>query len=249
LIRLWSSMSPPSFPQTCPCPGAPFPPRGPSGRFPRFDGTVKHSDFLPPLPRRFVSFTSRYRRCALCFVPAAARRNSCGPGVVHRSPLTGFIDGDDRISQVPGGPHYERALLFDPGGTVALGHCRASVLPSATFDDVDSHQFQNFEAQSHGPFTRCLRFAGWVAPPPRKTRFRMAGQPFRVGLTTHWVLTKGFRYGSILLSQALPGAPEVWCKNPVFCEDVCDVGSEVYKRRLRGGIERPTRSCLFLPSP
>ena len=40
----------------------------------------------------------------------------------------------------------------------------------------------NFGAQSHGPLTRCLRFAGWVAPPPRKTRFRMAGQPFRAGL-------------------------------------------------------------------
>jgi hypothetical protein len=45
------------------------------------------------------------------------------------------------------------------------------------FDDVDSHHFQDFEAQSHGPFTRCLRFAGWVAPPPSKTRFGMAGQP------------------------------------------------------------------------
>jgi hypothetical protein len=34
-------------------------------------------------------------------------------------------------SQVPGGPHYTRALLFDPGGTVARGHCCASMLPSA----------------------------------------------------------------------------------------------------------------------
>ncbi len=31
------------------------------------------------------------------------------------------------------------------------------------------------------PPIRCPRFAGWVAPPPRKTRFRMAGQPFRGG--------------------------------------------------------------------
>jgi hypothetical protein len=38
-----------------------------------------------------------------------------------------------------------------------------------------------FEAQSHGPHIRCLRFAGWVAPPPRKTRFRMAGQPYPGG--------------------------------------------------------------------
>jgi len=80
-------------------------------------------------------------------------------------------------SQVPGGPHYERAVLFDPGGTSALGHCRASVLSSAISDDVDSHNLVNFEAQSHGPPTYCLRFARWVTPPPRKTRFRMAGQP------------------------------------------------------------------------
>jgi hypothetical protein len=108
---------------------------------------------------------------------AARDKYARGPGVVNRTPHTGLIDGDDRTSQVPGGPHYERALLFDPGGTSALGHCRASVLSSATFDDVDSHDLQHFEAQSHGPFTRCLRFAGWVAPPPRKTRFQMAGQP------------------------------------------------------------------------
>ena len=50
----------------------------------------------------------------------------------------------------------------------------------------------------------------------------MAGQPFRVGLTTHWVLTKGFRYGSILLSQALPGAPKLSCKSSSFCDDLCD---------------------------
>jgi hypothetical protein len=48
--------------------------------------TVRHSDFLPPLPRCFVSFASRYRRCALGFVPAGARRYSCGPGVVNRAP-------------------------------------------------------------------------------------------------------------------------------------------------------------------
>ena len=102
-----------------------------SGWFPRFVGTVKHSDFLPPLPRRFVSFAFAVPPRALGFVPADARRSGCGPGVVYRTPQYRFIDGGDRSSQVPGGPHYERALLFDPGGTSALGHCRASMLPSA----------------------------------------------------------------------------------------------------------------------
>src|SRR5205085_2570291 len=144
---------------------------------PRFLGTVKHSDFLPPFPRCFVSFASRYRRCALGFVPAAARRNSCGPGVIHRIPHPGFIDGGDRTSQVPGGPRCERALLSDPGGTSALGHCRASVLSSAKWKASTPTTNTNFGTQSHGLCTRCLRFAGWITPPPRKTRFRMAGPP------------------------------------------------------------------------
>jgi hypothetical protein len=59
------------------------------------------------------------------------RRNRCRPGVVNRTPQTGFIDGDDRTSQVPEEPLYERALLFDPGGIFALGRYRASMLPSA----------------------------------------------------------------------------------------------------------------------
>ena len=64
-----------------------------------------------------------------------------------------------------------------PAGPRRSATAALQVLSSAIWDDVDSHNLLNFEAQSHGPFTRCLRFAGWVAPPPRKTRFRMAGQP------------------------------------------------------------------------
>ena len=79
-------------------------------------------------------------------------------------------------SQVPEEPHYERALLFDPGGTSALGHYCASMLPSA-FLTASAPAIRYFGAQSHGPLTHCLRFTGWVAPPPRKTRFRMAGRP------------------------------------------------------------------------
>ena len=63
-------MFPPPFPRTFPCSGAPFPPRGPLGWFPSFCGNMKHSDFLPPFPRCFVSFATRYRRCALGFAPA-----------------------------------------------------------------------------------------------------------------------------------------------------------------------------------
>jgi hypothetical protein len=92
------------IPDRSPCSGASFPPRGPLGWFPRFLGTAKHSDFLPPLPRCFVSFAARYRRCTLSFAPADTRRSIRGPGIVHRTPKTGLFDGDDRTSQVPGEP-------------------------------------------------------------------------------------------------------------------------------------------------
>ena len=125
-------MSPPSCPRTCPvCPGAPFPRRGPAGQFPRFLGTTKHSDFLPPIPPHFVSFARWYRRCALGFDPASARRSTRGPGVVHRIPRTGSARETTGAPRFLDGPHYERAVLSDPGGTSALGHYHASMLPSA----------------------------------------------------------------------------------------------------------------------
>jgi hypothetical protein len=155
--------------------------------------TTKHSDFLTPFPRRFVSFAARYRHRALGFAPADARHNLRGPGVIHRIPLDRFLStettGPPRFLEDP----YERALLSDPGGTSALGHCRASVLSSAKRTASTPTTNTNFGAQSHGPHTRCLRFAGWIAPPPRKTRFRTAGLPFRTGFVTRGVPVKDFR--------------------------------------------------------
>ena len=60
-----------------------------------------------------------------------------------------------------------------------------------------------FGAQSHGFGTGCLRFAGRVAPTPRKTCFRLLARLFRTGLVTRRVPSKGFKVypTSILLSQ------------------------------------------------
>jgi hypothetical protein len=123
LIRLWSSVSPPSFPRTCPCSGASFPPRGPLGWFPRFLGTTKHSDFLPPLPRHFVSFAQRYRRRALGFVPAAARRNNCGPGICLPDSPT-----PDSLAEATGPPRF----LGDPTMNVPCSSTPAGPRRSAT---------------------------------------------------------------------------------------------------------------------
>jgi len=69
----------------------------------------------------------------------------------------------------------------------------------------------DFEAQSHGLRTPCLRFAAGVTPEPRKTRFRLlASFAGRV-----W-LPSGFQYEvsldlthHILPAKASLGAPEV----------------------------------------
>src|SRR5262249_55349234 len=67
----------------------------------------------------------------------------------------------------------------------------------------------NCGAEWAGSGTRCLRFARWVAPPGRKTRFRLLARLFRVGSLSHWVPPKGFfdaSYIAFLLPQAFPGA-------------------------------------------
>ena len=83
----------------------------------------------PPALLRFLA--SRYRHAPWTSLPQPQDATAAGLGLFTGIPKTGFLDGDDRTSQVPGGPRYERALLFDPGGTAALGHCRALVLSSA----------------------------------------------------------------------------------------------------------------------
>ena len=194
LIRLWSSDVSAIFPSNVPVFRCSLPSTGSLGLVPPLPRYYKalRLPAAPPASLRFLRFAVPPLRLGLRSRGRKAQ-HAAGQGLFTGIPNTGFIDGDDRTSQVPGGPHYERALLFDPGGTSALGHCRASVLPSAKWTASAPTTIRNFGAQSHGPLTRCLRFAGWVAPPPRKTRFRMAGQPFRAGLVTRWVPTKGFR--------------------------------------------------------
>ena len=61
------------------------------------------------------------------------------------------------------------ALLYDPGRIGVPGHSVRQRGPRSLQDEGSGIGY--FEAQSHGLGTRGLRFAGWIAPPPRKTRF------------------------------------------------------------------------------
>ena len=80
---------------------------------------------------------------------------------------------------------------------------------------VGSRCASSHGAQSHGLLARCLRFAAWVAPEPRKTRFRLvaslAGQDWLPAGSP----TQGFGSASLhpfLLAQAWPGAHQTMIK-------------------------------------
>ena len=69
-------------------------------------------------------------------------------------------------------------------------------------DSKGSHNVCTFVALSHGFCNRCLRFAAWVTPAPRKTRFRLLAKHYRTGLVTRRVMMKGFRFFYIVSSPS-----------------------------------------------
>ena len=82
----------------------PFLSRGPSGRFPRFDGTMGRCDSLPPVSPRFVSFAGPIPAWRPWFVPIGSGRGAVDhPGVVHPVLPPAVGSGNGRVSQVPGG--------------------------------------------------------------------------------------------------------------------------------------------------
>ena len=112
-------------------------------------------------------------------------------------------------------PGSWRTLVFVPCSQTPAGLQRQAVatspcgLPHLVRRRLP--RFGSFEAQSHGPNTRCLRFAAPVTRTPRKTRFRWLARPCRTGLATRRVPAKGFS-SCILPSQAYPGANQT---NPI----------------------------------
>jgi hypothetical protein len=171
-----------SFPLTVPQPGAPFPPLGPSGRFPSFISTVERSDFLTPFPLCLV-FLRRHGTCRCMSFrsrlgPCIGR---CGPGVC--SP--GFAapaclsTGDVRISQVPRGPLCTRPVLRPrwAGSARPCPFSRADpVLPSATGTALATTIISI--SRLHHAARAPAVYASWLGyPSPRKTRFQPGALP------------------------------------------------------------------------
>lgn len=138
--------------------------RVPWGKFPCFLGTMRRSDFLLPISLSSVSFAQGYRCPLVSLLPCKhSGKLTRSSGVGLRFPRPGIFNGDNRTSQVPGEPIYQRALLLDPGGTLmqCLKHQDVAFLES---DGVGSHDVSDFEAQSHGPLIPCVRFTAWITP-------------------------------------------------------------------------------------
>jgi hypothetical protein len=174
-------------------PTSSFPPRGSRGsEFPRFPGTTKTLRLPAARPAALRCLRLAVPPQRSLFRPPGGRALpravfwSWSPGISRREQSVETAGSPTFL----GNPHCALALLSDPGRTNASGHAMRRRGPRCVHDE--GSRIRTFEAQSHGFGTGCLRFAGWVAPPPRKTRFRLLAKLFRTGLVTRRVPSKGF---------------------------------------------------------
>ena len=129
-------------------------------------------------------------------------------GLRSRRPRPGGLyDGDDEASRVPGKPTRTHATRSDPGEVAAAtaSEQRRCGLPSNARRRPS--QPMHFGAQSRSLRAPCERFAPWVTPGPRITRFRLAADLGRMGLDTHRVSNKVSKITSrhlVPLDRAFP---------------------------------------------
>ena len=98
-------------------------------------------------------------------------------------------------------PNCAFAVFSDPGRTDASGHRDAPTWPPLAARRRLLAR-GNFGAQSHGFGTGCLRFARWVSPTGRKTRFWVLAKLSQAGLNTRRAPTKGFNGASYIISPS-----------------------------------------------
>ena len=169
---------------------------------------MRHSDSSPPIPPRFVAFARRYHPSTCGSLRRTPGATSTASGLVSRCPRPGGLyDGDDEASRVPGKPTRTHATRSDPGEVAAstASETRRDDLPSNA-RRRPSHSV-HFGAQSRGLRAPCERFAPWVTPGPRITRFRLAADLGRMGLDTHRVSNKVSKITSrhlVPLDRAFP---------------------------------------------
>ena len=80
--------------------------------------------------------------------------------------------GDGRPPRFLGNPRDGSPGSWTPVGPTRQALRRAGAAP-ACVNNEGSRREKTFEARCPGFPSHCLRFVGWVAPPRRKTRFRL----------------------------------------------------------------------------
>jgi hypothetical protein len=140
-----------------------FPRRGPSGRFPHFTGRIEELRLLSSRPgpasvvprRPVLPPRSSIRSVREASAPLG------GLGCFHRGPRPGLRGRGVEASQVPGGPLPPRRALRPRSG-LGVSPCRPLGAASAQRDGAGPNDGNSFEAQSHGLWACCLRFASDV---------------------------------------------------------------------------------------
>ncbi len=196
-----SSWSRSSFLTTVPRHGEPFPPTGPGDTVPRlhrYYGSLRLLDARPASLRFLRSAVPRMHPLA----PRGRRVRLPRRDLDRRSRLTAHSAETSRSPRFLGNPHACMPCSQTPARLAAPGHRGAANVAFRLHNDVGPRE-SHFGAPSHGLHTRCLRFAARVAPGPRKTRFRLAGQPCPGGVGYPQDSRRGFSSSSTSTRLAL----------------------------------------------
>ena len=168
----------------------PFPFGGVSwGEFPRVLGTVRRSDFLPPVPASSLPRSP---------VPPAP----CLRSLLGRAPPCSarrFIDPDSpnwvllrRWQDLPGSwgtPMRACPAPLRPRRDLGVRPVQRLSVAFRPWYGVGSRTYVNFEARSHGLHTRCLRFTASVTLAAQDS-LPAGGHPCRTGFPPAGLLQK-----------------------------------------------------------
>src|SRR5713226_10115576 len=125
---------------------------------------MRPADSLSSIPPHFVAFAWRYRSCARWFAPVSDRTLSL-PARGFDTPVTLVLVHARRRQGLAGswGTPLCACLALRPRWDFSARPLRRVSTAFRNLNNVGSHDKLAFEAQSHGLFTRCLRFVASVA--------------------------------------------------------------------------------------
>ncbi len=197
-----SPMSRPSFPPTDPQSGTAFPPRGPVAEFPRFTGTTRCSDSLPPLRPHFVAFAWPYRAWARCSLPGEGSPPAWVLGLVTRLPDRDFCAETTGPPRFLGIPRARMPRSRTPVESRCLAIHDTSMLTSVAVT-ASASTLQGCRGSITQPARSLCTLRSAGCPTPRNTRFRLVANLCRAGLVTRRDASEGFRVHCSCISSSL----------------------------------------------